>query len=552
MLNSLKFKIAAVAFTLVSIILTATTWRDIQDTERQYLDNQKEKTELLSDRISHGIMVLMLNNRWKDLQNMMESLVKNSEELREIRVFRPANGNIVVSSEPEDVGKMIYEEDRTRFINNNFSSFIIEKKGQKFASKLTPIKNQAACVKCHGSENKILGVLDIEISLAKVTQSIKKLKKEHLIDAFIAFSLITGAFMFVVGFLIDRPIRKMIRTLRNIEDGKLSERMDADKNDEFGILAKSFNHMLESLKSAQEEIEHSHLEQMQKASRLASLGEIISGIAHEVKNPLTGISCAVQVLQSDFDESDSRKVVTSEILNQINRLDKIVKDLLSFAKPKPPQFMRAKINDVMEKALFFVYPEAKKQKIAVDTDIEMDFPEMRMDPDQIQQVFLNLMINALQATPPGGSFGISIKMKNLEEIRQKIDNPMDSNQAPTESWEEIQAARVRIDALRLTLEKLAPRKYGPLLIDEKAGSNKMLEIRFQDSGKGISPIDIESIFKPFFTKKTKGTGLGLFISQKIIQEHGGDITVRSEVGKGSVFTVYLPVTFIQNTGDEQT
>jgi two-component system NtrC family sensor kinase len=504
MFNSLKFKIAAVAFALVSIIMTATTWRDIQDTEEQLMNNQKEKTTLLSDRISHGIMVLMLNNRWNDLQKMMESLVKDSEELKEIRIFLPVKGNIVVSSDPEDIGEQIYKTDRIKFNKKEFSSFIIEKKGEKYASKLTPIKNQLACHRCHGTENKVLGVLDVEISLAKVTRSIKKLKKEHLTDAFIAFSLITGAFMFVVGLLIDRPIRRMIRTIRKIENGELSERMNADNKDEFGILAKSFNNMLDSLKSAQEEIHHIHLEQMQKASRLASLGEIISGIAHEVKNPLAGISCAVQVLQSELVASDNKKAVTSEILNQINRLDKIVKDLLSFAKPKPPQFLHAKVNDVIEKALFFVYPEAKKQQIAIDSNIEMDFPEMRMDPDQIQQVFLNLMINALQATPAGGRFTVSVSQLSFDEIKHKINNPM--------------------------------------------RHEKILEIRFQDSGKGISPMDIESIFEPFFTKKSKGTGLGLFISQKIVQEHGGDIKVESEVGKGSVFTVYLPVVIAQ---DEQ-
>jgi signal transduction histidine kinase len=502
MFNSLKFKIAATALILVSLIMTITTWRDIRDTEQQLLDSQKEKTVLLSDRIAHGIMVLMLNNRWKDLQTMMVSLAEGSNELREIRIFRPENGAIVVSSEPDEVGDVIYPEDRKKFEENSYDAFLIEKKEETYSSKLTPIRNQPACFRCHGTEKEVLGVLDIEISLSGVYSTIQKLKREHFIDAFIGFLLITGAFLFVVGFLIDRPISRMIRTIRKIENGDTSLRMNAHTKDEFGLLANSFDSMLQSLEAAKQEIEHCHLEQMQKASRLASLGEIVSGIAHEIKNPLTGISCAVQVLRSELSISDNNKAITSEILNQINRLDKIVKDLLSFAKPKPPEFLHAKINDVMEKTLFFVYPEARKQKITIETDIEMDFPEMRMDPDQIQQVCLNLMINALQATPPGGNLKVSVAQRaNNKELKEKITTSIEPE--------------------------------------------KVLEISFRDSGKGIPPEDIQSIFEPFFTKKTKGTGLGLFISQKIVQEHGGEITVESEVGKGTTFTVYLPVMIIR-------
>jgi signal transduction histidine kinase len=515
MFNTLKFKIAATALLLISIIMIAVTWRDIYDTEQKLLNNQKEKTILLSDRITHGIMVLMLNNRWKDLQAMMVSLAQDSKDLKEIRILNPDDGSIIVSSEAEEVGEQIYENDREKLDKRDFEAFILDKGLDQYASKLTPIKNQAACYKCHGSEKDILGVLDIEISLAGVRKSIEKLKKDHLLDSLIAFSLITGAFLLVVGILIDRPITKMIRTIRKIESGDLTTRMDVNKKDEFGLLARSFNDMLSSLHSAKKEIEHCHLEQMQKASRLASLGEIISGIAHEIKNPLTGISCAVQILQSDLRNHNSDTVLKNqdksmdtitEIHNQIQRLDKILKDLLSFARPKPPRFFHAKINEVIEKALFFVYPEAQKQKIAIETDIEMDFPEMKMDPDQMQQVFLNLMINALQATPEGGTLTVSVSQKTCKEIKH-------------------------------TLKK-------PLACDTLLECEKLLEIQFHDSGKGIPPEDIESIFEPFFTKKSKGTGLGLFISQKIIQEHGGEITVESRVGKGSTFTVYLPMAYV--------
>ncbi|MBI5026767.1 MAG: HAMP domain-containing protein, partial [Nitrospirae bacterium] len=330
MLNSLKFKITITALLIISAIMTVTTWRDIKETERKLLNGQEEKAVLLSDRIKHGIMVLMLENKWRELQTMMEHMVKNGHELKEIRIFHPDSGIMLVSSDPEDIGKQIYKEDRERFQKQKSEApFLIEKSGQQYASRLTAIPNLPVCHKCHGSEKKILGVLDIELSLAESYQSIQKFKREHLINAFMCFLLITGAFLFVVGILINKPIKGMIGTIKKIENGDLSVRMKADKKDELGQLAKSFNSMVEALESAKKEIEEYHRQQVQRAAKLASLGELASGIAHEIKNPLAGISGAIQVLYSDFDPEDPKKEIITEILNQVKRLDRAVRDLLS-------------------------------------------------------------------------------------------------------------------------------------------------------------------------------------------------------------------------------
>ena len=499
MFNSLKFKITITAFIIISVIMTLFTWRDIKDTEKKLLDGQMEKAILLSERISHSIMVLMLKNRWQDLQGFIESLTRDSKELKSIRIFLPDKGLIVASSSRNDIGGQIKKEDSEMYKKKAINdAYLTEKNAQGFASKLTVIQNQTICHRCHGSEKEILGVLGVDISLYDVYKSINEFQKERLLDTMIGFMLIGGGFMLVIGLLIDRPIKKMIRTIRRIEGGDLSARMEEDKKDEFGLLAKSFNSMLESLDAAKREIEMCHSEQMQRAAKLASLGEIISGIAHEIKNPLTGISCAVQVFQSEMREDDSRKAVTTEILNHIKRLDRTVKDLLNYAKPKPPNFLPLKINDVLSKAVFFVYPEAKKQNVAIDTVSEGEIPDVMMDPDQMQQVFLNLIINAVQAMPDGG--------------------------------------KLKITSSKSDIDKAEDSKIIELLTGEKA-----VIVRFEDTGKGIEGEYLDSIFDPFFTKKSKGTGLGLAISRRIVHEHGGEIVVKSEVGKGSVFSIYLPV-----------
>jgi signal transduction histidine kinase len=498
-LNSLKFKISIIAFLLISLIMVATTWRDITLTENRLMNAQKEKAVLLSDRIAHGIMVLMLKSRWQDLQTMMESLVKDSEELKEIRIFLPDDGTIVVSSDPEDIGEKIYREDLEKYREgNHFDAFLIEKGEQIYASKLTTIKNQAVCHRCHGAERDVLGVMDVELSLKGVHAAIDNFKKEHFTDAFIGFSMVIGTFLFIIAILIDRPINKMVRTIRRIEKGDLSARMNFKSKDELGLLAKSFDNMVEALESAKQELELNHEQQMERAAKLATIGEVVAGIAHEVKNPLTGISCAVQLLQADMKDDDKNRVVTDKILSQVRRLDRTVKDLLSYARPKAAKFLPYKIKEVIDRAVFLVYTEAKKHNVEINTEIEENLPEIIMDPDQMQQVSLNLMINALQAMSDGGKLTIRAYQSVFDEVTDDLKRPL--------------------------------------------SSDRLLVISFRDNGKGISQEDMEYIFEPFFTRKTKGSGLGLSITQKIVREHGGALTCQSELGKGAVFTIYLPIT----------
>ena len=420
-LGSVRIKLLFLSLLSVFVVTSLIVWSDIEDTKARLIDAQKEKAVLLSDVIKQSIMILMLENKWKELQSQLEDFTRNNPELKEVRIFHPVSGRIIVSNEREDVGKKIYKKDWDRFIRQEVSPFVIKKEDEIFATRVIPIENRPECHKCHSPKEKIRGVLDVEVSLAVAQQSIKELTYRHFAGLVMGFVMISLIFMVGGERLINTPLRRLTEVMRKVEAGDLSARSKEGGKDEFGYLASIFNKMVESLESAKKDLEVCHIQQMERAAKLASLGEIISGIAHEIKNPLAGISCAVQVFHSELSEGDSRKPIINEVLNQVNRLDRTVKDLLSYAKPKPLQFLPDKISNILDKALFFVYPEAKKQNVVINNNISEDMPDILMDTDQMQQVFLNIIINAIQSMPNGGVLTIYASRKSRQEVEDKIN-----------------------------------------------------------------------------------------------------------------------------------
>ena len=181
MLNTLKFKFIIASLLIISIIMSISTLRDIEDTKQRLLESQKEKANLLSQGVMHSINNLMLQNRWNDLQFMIENIAEDSKEIKELRIFLPGDGKIVSSSESHELGNRIYPEDMEIYKNGKWREvFLLEKNGLKYASKLTPINNNAECRKCHEQSIKVLGVLDLEISLSGIDESIRSSVKKHL------------------------------------------------------------------------------------------------------------------------------------------------------------------------------------------------------------------------------------------------------------------------------------------------------------------------------------------------------------------------------------
>ena len=222
--------------------------------------------------------------------------------------------------------------------------------------------------------------------------------------------------------------------------------------------------------------------ELAQAEHLAELGRLAASVAHEIKNPIAGLRGAIEILAEVHEQSDPHFEVLQETLAQIRRLDSLVKDLLSFAKPISLRLERVPLRLLLESTLPFVQKSAEEARVAIRQDVPAELPEAHVDPQQFQQVLVNLIMNGIQATPAGG---------------------------------EVSVAACR------------------------ANGNLALEVR--DTGGGIKPEDLKHIFEPFFTTKHIGTGLGLSIVLRIVSAHAGRVEVSSKPGEGTVFKVYLPI-----------
>jgi PAS domain S-box-containing protein len=226
-------------------------------------------------------------------------------------------------------------------------------------------------------------------------------------------------------------------------------------------------------------------EEILKIDRLAYLGEFSSTLAHEIRNPLAGIKTTAQALSEELGEVDPRKEYIDRIIKEIDRLNDLLRIFFSFAKPKRLDFVSCHVQDIIKEVKGLLTKEAERNRVTIKEVYADNLPLLPLDFNQMQQVFMNLFLNALQAMPEGGTITV--------------------------------------------------------MVDKKDSQGGVVQVKVIDSGKGIAPEHLTKIFDPFFTTKSKGLGLGLAITHKILKGHGGTIEVESDLEKGATFMLNLPV-----------
>ncbi len=326
-----------------------------------------------------------------------------------------------------------------------------------------------------------------------------------------------GFFVLTISFLlclilynfITKPVSSLVEGMSRLSKGDMDYRIDLNQKDEFGMLAKSFNSMAEDLKQykdrtdnwtrALEDEVHKKTaeivraqEQLINAEKLASLGRMAAGVAHELNSPLTGVVTFAHLMRKRIPPENAQDAEDlNVIIEQAERCSRIVRGLLGFSRKTASENTMVDVNTLVENTISMVRNQSRFYNIEFDVRFDKSIPEISIDANQIQQVFLNLLINAADAMEEKGKITVSSR-----------------------------------------------------LIED---GERFLELQFSDTGPGIAEDIQGKIFEPFFTTKPpgKGTGLGLSVSYGIIKKHGGQISVESEAGKGASFFIRLPV----NVGD---
>jgi len=294
----------------------------------------------------------------------------------------------------------------------------------------------------------------------------------------IVVSVMAVALVILASRVMTDPINRMMEVIRKVKQGRLDERIEVESGDELGELASAFNRMTSIIKH-NKDLESNLAQQ----GKMASLGVLSSGVAHEINNPLGVILGYAAYLEGKLAQDDPNYKYVHEIKRESKRCKKIVQELLSYARAPQPVLEATDLNALLGQIVDFSANHIQMHHVSVLKEFDPGLPQVMLDGDQLRQVAINLILNAGAAMKPGGR----------------------------------------------------------LVVSTRAAEEGQVSIRFADNGQGIEEEHLEKIFEPFFTTRAKGTGLGLAISKQIIEQHHGKIRVESLLGHGTTFEVTLPV-----------
>jgi two-component system, NtrC family, sensor kinase len=495
--------------------------------ERQMLRMMGEGADQLSRSITSATWHAMLADRREDAYQVMQTIAQK-QGIDHIRMFN-RNGLLTFSTRPEEIS---HQKDRSletcsachvsalplQQMDLSWRSQILKKPdGQRSLDMVTPIFNEPSCSQadCHAhpASLKVLGLLDVRLSLNSVDAELATMKVRVLIRVLVEIGLISLFIVLFTRYFVARPLLELVGSAQAISQMNLDRPVQVrDGSDEISHLARAFEVMRESLKAAhgeilkftqtlEDKVEERSLQlqaaqqKLQHNDRLASLGTLAASVAHEINNPIAGVlnlSTLMQRIMKDDGIPPGRvpefRRYLGQVIHETSRVGHIVSDLLSFSRRSKPHRSAADLNRLIRTTVSLVDHKLKLANIALDLQLAKDLPGVHCDGGQIQQVVLNLVLNAAESMQSHGSGTVTVK-----------------------TW---------------------PGEDG-----------NSVKVSVADTGDGIPAEILPRIFDPFFSTKSdgKGVGLGLAVSYGIVQAHGGEIEARSRVREGTVFTLTLPL-----------
>lgn len=520
--NNLKLKVSlylAMALSVVMFGFVAVLAREhSNELEKEIARHVTQISDLIVKSTRHA---MLLNKR--DLADKIISDIGKQKGIERVRIISK-DGTIIHSNRDAEVGYSV-EQNAPPCVYCHLSSTPIDRlpdadrwkiynsaDGHRVLGTMQVIRNEPTCANAscheHPASQTILGVVDVSYSLEEVDAS-KHIHLNYLIGLSVAFILLVA---FSVGFLLKKliyaPLKDLESGAKRISSGNLGDLIPVRSDDEFGRVAGTFNEMNAALdqshRAMQELVENleSKVEartrellaaraEVAQGEKLASIGVLSAGIAHELNNPLTGVLTFTSLMRKKVKDGTEDAEDLDLVIRETKRCAAIIRRLLDFAREKVPVNGFFNLNQVVEDTVRFVERPASLHQIEISTHLDAALPQVWGDADLIKQVMMNLLVNAQQAVDKEGRIS----------VETRLITPSDTHEQQT------------------------------------------VEISVRDNGCGIPQANLQRIFDPFFTSKEvgKGTGLGLSVSYGIVKAHGGKISVESTVGEGTVFHVQLPV-----------
>jgi two-component system NtrC family sensor kinase len=497
----ISYKLIAVVAGVAVVIIGFFAYLILNSHRQQLVADIERSAHQLSETVKSSTKYDMLLNQRESVHRIINT-IGEQEGIEKVRIFNK-DGEIIFSTDSLDIGSMVDKKAEACYAchaaDQPLERLPISERTRIFRSAsqqrtlgiINPIYNEPRCWQsnCHAHEpdQKVLGVLDITMSLAEVDRGMHASQMRLLLFAVIAISAFSLIIYWLVQGIVLKPLNQIVVATKHVATGDLNYTIELDKRDEIGALAQSFNDMTRQLAETQR--------QLYQSEKLASIGRLAAGVAHEINNPLTGVLTYSSYLLKRASGQPEIKDDLEVIVRETKRCREIIKGLLDFARPSPPEKRRSDINEVINRSVRILQNQLARHHIKLEQNLAPDLPPVNIDVDQMQQVFVNLLLNAKDAmAEKGGTLTLTTSRAHLE----KAPNP-------------------------------PPAPHG-------------VQIQVRDTGCGIAPENLPKIFEPFFsTKGQEGNGLGLAIVWSLLEKHNGKITVESEVGKGTTFRIVLPV-----------
>ncbi len=524
--NSLKLKISLSLIIVLSTAMVVFTLLILKQRQEDMQSVVARHVTQISEMVVASTRYTMLVNKRDIAEKIIEDIGKQ-KGIERIRVISK-DGTIIHSNRKTEVGFSVDQKDDAcischqssqplKWVPDDKRWKIVETAGgRRVLGSMHAIRNEPSCssASCHEhpQSQSVLGIVDVAYSLDEMDQSLRS-HAAYVIAISVGFIIL---FALTLGVLLQRliylPLKDLATGADKVRSGQLDHAIPVRSSDEFGRVAGSFNHMTGALDASRSEMEQLvqtlelKVEQRTKellaakaevaqGEKLASIGVLASGIAHELNNPLTGVLTFTSLMRKKAPEGSEDAEDLDLVIRETKRCASIIKRLLDFAREKVPVKGFYNLNQVIEDTVRFVERPASLQQIEISMNFDPLLPQAWGDADLIKQVILNLLVNAQQAIEGKGNITVQTRLVAAGPNAGSTDAPM-------------------------------------------------VEVVVTDTGCGIPQANLQRIFDPFFTSKEvgKGTGLGLSVSYGIVKAHGGKISVESVLGTGTTFRIWLPIT----------